>query len=150
MNEHSGGELSTPAARRRIVVGFDGSHEAEHALEWAISNARSDPAVIEVVAAWTFPMVPGYAFCHSVPEVEKAAAGEVGVALTHVAEIAPEVVVRGQTVDGSPGPALVAASEGADLLVVGSRGRGGITSTLLGSVSAYCARNAPCSVVIVR
>lgn len=52
-------------------------------------------------------------------------------------------------VEGAPAPALLEAAEGAALLVVGSRGRGGFTGLLLGSVSQQCAHHAPCPLVIV-
>ena len=144
------GELPPPEALRRIVVGFDGSAAAKRALDWAVSEARRNPAVIDVVAAWTFPMVLGYSFSHTVVEVETTAQHQVDDALAHVAELAPDVVVRGETADDAPGAALVAASKTADLLVVGSRGLGGFESLLLGSVSSYCAKHATCTVVIVR
>ncbi|HTU39495.1 MAG TPA: universal stress protein [Acidimicrobiales bacterium] len=151
MNALSGlSELPVPDVQRRIVVGFDGSDPAKKALEWAIRDATSNPAVIDVVIAWTFPMVLGYAFTHTVSDVEGAARSELDAALTHVAEVAPDVVVRGETTDESPGPALVAAAKGADVLVVGARGVGGFEALLLGSVSAFCSRHAPCTVVIVR
>lgn len=143
-------ELAGPDLQRRIVVGFDGSEPARKALCWAIDNAQKDPAVIDVVTAWRFPMAPGYSFHHTVPEVEHVARRQVDAALTLVADIAPDVVVRGETTEDAPGPALVAASKGADLLVVGSRGLGGFSSLLLGSSGAYCAKHAPCTVVIVR
>ena len=62
----------------------------------------------------------------------------------------PEVEVRPRVVEGRAGPVLVAAAEGADLLVVGCRGHGGLAGTLLGSVGQYCAHHAACPVVIMR
>ena len=143
-------ELPVSELQRRIVVAFDGSEPARKALDWAIRNAQLDPAVIDVVTAWTFPMVPAYAFCHSVEDVEKAARKELEEALTHVAEVAPDIVVRGELTDDAAGPAIVAASRGADLLVVGPWGRSGLQTLVLGSVSAYCAKHATCTVVVVR
>jgi nucleotide-binding universal stress UspA family protein len=143
-------ELPESALQRRIVVAFDGSEPAKKALDWAIRNAQQAPAVIDVVTAWTFPMVPAYAFCHTVDDVENAARRELDEAIAHVAEVAPEVVVRGEITDNAAGPALVEASKGADLLVVGPWGRGALQTLVLGSVSAYCAKHALCTVVVVR
>jgi nucleotide-binding universal stress UspA family protein len=143
-------ELPRSEFQRRIVVAFDGSEPAKKALDWAIENAQREPAVIDVVTAWTFPMVPAYAFCHTVDAVQNAAWQELDEAITHVAAVAPDVLVRGEITNDAPGPALVAASKGADLLVVGPWGRGGLQTLVLGSVSAYCAKHAPCSVVVVR
>jgi nucleotide-binding universal stress UspA family protein len=143
-------ELPESKVQRRIVVAYDGSEPAKKALDWAIGNAQRDPAVIDVVTAWTFPMVPAYAFSHTVEDVEKAARKELDEALAHVAEVAPDVVVRGEMTDNAAGPALVAASKGADLLVVGPWGRSGFQTLVLGSVSAYCAKHASCTVVVVR
>ena len=60
--------------------------------------------------------------------------------------------VEARVIEGEPGPALckLATDEGASVIVVGSRGRGGIKRALLGSVSDYVVRNAPCSVVVTR
>jgi nucleotide-binding universal stress UspA family protein len=143
-------ELPVSELQRRIVIGYDGSEHARKALDWAIAAAERDPAVIDVVTAWTFPMVPAFALSHTVADVEKAARRELDDALTHVAEVAPDLVVRGEMTDDAAGPALVAASKGADLLVVGPWGRGAMQTLVLGSVSAYCARHAPCTVVVVR
>ncbi len=151
MNALSGlSELPTAPRQRRIVVGVDGSESSARALEWAIQEARRRPAVVDVVTAWTFPMVEGYAITHSVDDVEEGAREVMGAAMSQVAEEAPEVVVRGETTDGAAGPVLVEAARGADLLVVGSRGVGGLERVFLGSVSTYCGRHAPCSVMIVR
>ena len=60
------------------------------------------------------------------------------------------VPVEPTLIEGAAGDALVSAAKGADLVVVGSHGRGGLASALLGSVSGHVVRNAPCPVVIVR
>jgi len=130
-------ELEAPASAQRIVVGFDGSEAAEKALNWAIGEAERSGSILDIVTAWMFPMALGYAFTTTVHEVQAAAQGVVDRAITHAAE-------------QPPAPALVAAGNGADLLVVGSRGLGGFNGLLLGSVSQYCARNAVCSVVVVH
>ncbi|GAA4990113.1 hypothetical protein GCM10025734_16780 [Kitasatospora paranensis] len=70
--------------------------------------------------------------------------------LRRVLAEAPSVEVRERLVRGNAADVLLAAAEGADLLVVGSRGRGTFARALLGSVSQRCAMHAPCPVVIVR
>lgn len=143
-------ELPISPDQRRIVVGVDGSDSGALALEWATQEARRCSAVVDIVTAWTFPMVTGYAMTHSVDEAEEGAREVVEAAMSRVAAEAPDVVVRGETADGEAGPVLVDAARGADLLVVGSRDIGGLERVFLGSVSAYCGRHAPCSVMIVR
>ncbi len=142
--------LERTVSTQRVVVGFDGSVGSTRALDWAISQARRTGAVLDVVTAWMFPMAIGYAFTTTVDEVRRGALHVVDRAMTHVAEVAPDVVVRGEATEQSPAPALVNASKGADLLVVGSRGMGGFRELLVGSVGQYCTRHASCSVVVVR
>jgi nucleotide-binding universal stress UspA family protein len=137
-------------AGRRIVVGVDGSQPSERALGWAITEAQRTGAALHLVAAWLFPMALGYAFTTTVPHVRDAAQDVVDRATAHVADVAPALTVTGETTEQPPGPALVTASKGAELLVVGSRGLGGFEGLLLGSVSQYCTRHAACSVVVVR
>ena len=143
-------ELEPSTTQHRIVVGVDGSAESERALEWAITQAQRSGAVLDIVTAWMFPMVIGYAFTTTVDEVRQAARDVVDRAITRVTEVAPDVVVRGDPTEQPPAPALVSASEGADLLVVGSRGMGGFKELLIGSVGHYCTRHSSCSVVVVR
>ena len=68
----------------------------------------------------------------------------------HIATVAPGVTFKGVTHEGPAAKVLLEASEGADLLVVGSRGLGGFSGLLLGSVSQQCSLHAHCPVVIVR
>ncbi len=95
-------------------------------------------------------MAIGYAFTTTVAEVRQKALDLLAEAVSHVAEVAPDVVVRSEANEQPAGPTLVMASKGADLLVVGSRGMGGFEELLIGSVGHYCMRRASCSVVIVR
>ena len=139
-----------PTAERRIVVGVDGSAPSQRALDWAVAEAQRTGDSLHLVTAWMFPMALGYAFTSTVHEVEQNAQKVIDAATAHVAEIAPDVTVSGETSEQLPAPALVAAAKGADLLVVGSRGLGGFEGLLLGSVSQYCTRHAQCSVVVVR
>lgn len=136
----------------RIVVGVDGSEAARDALRWAVAEARLRGARLQVVHAWQFPYVGPTPFGGMVineGDLETSAQAELdhaveGVDLTGMAEPAELVVVN-----RTPATALVEAAQGADLLVVGTRGRGGFAGLLLGSVSQQVAHHAPCPVVII-
>jgi nucleotide-binding universal stress UspA family protein len=145
-----GAALEPSSSQHRIVVGIDGSSGSARALDWAITQARQSGAILDIVTAWMFPMTIGYAFTTTVDEVRQKALDLLDEAISHVADVAPEVVVRGEANEQPAGPALVAASKEADLLIVGSRGMGGFEELLVGSVGHYCMRRATCSVVIVR
>ncbi len=143
-------ELEEPPLTRTIVVGVDGSDGSTKALDWAIAEATRYPAILELATAWLFPMALGYAFARTPDEVRQQVQRITELSLSHVAEVAPDVVVRSALREAEAGPALVDMSTGADLLVVGSRGHGAIHDLLLGSVGTYCARHAHCPIVIVR
>jgi nucleotide-binding universal stress UspA family protein len=134
----------------RILVGVDGSPSGGRALDWAIGEAQRGHRSLHLVTAWMFPMAVGYAFTTTVHEVRQAALDVLDHAVAHVAEVAPDVAVSSEAVEQAPAPALVAAAQDADLLVVGSRGQGGFEGLLVGSVSQYCTRHASCSVVVVH
>lgn len=137
----------------RIVVGVDGSEAARDALRWAVAEAEVHGAALRVVHAWQFPYVgvtPYGGMAIDPADVEAAARAvlEQAVADVDVTSLAtpPELVL----VAHAPAVALVEAAEGADLLVVGSRGRGGFGGLLLGSVSQQAANHSSCPIVIVR
>lgn len=143
-------EQEAPTIMRRFVVGVDGSDGSAKALDWATAEAIRTPASLDLVTAWMFPMALGYAFAETPDEVRRQAQQIADVSVSHVAAVAPDVVVSSTLRQAEAGPALVELSTGADLLVVGSRGHGVLRELLLGSVSTYCARHARSSVVIVR
>jgi nucleotide-binding universal stress UspA family protein len=133
------------AAIHRVVVGIDGSPSSERALEWAAGEAARCGAVLEGHASHG----SGYVFISN-EEVQMAMKKTIDEAAAHVADIAPGVTFNGVTHEGAAAKDLIDASEGAGLLVVGSRGLGGFSGLLLGSVSQQCALHAHCPVVIVR
>ena len=143
----------------RIVVGVDGSEPAAAALRWASEEAKLRKATLVAVHAWTFVAPAAVGEPGVIPvaaatlmddlALERAAAEE-SLAQSVTEVLGSDEPVELVVAEGSPGDAVVEAAAGADLVVVGSRGRGGIKSALLGSVSSHVAHNAPCPVVIVR
>ena len=83
-------------------------------------------------------------------EVEQETEAFVDAVVAEQGETAKGITVRVETLAGTPAGVLVDKAQGADLLVVGHRGRGGFASALLGSVGMHCALYAPCPVTIVR
>ncbi len=148
MNEQSSPE-------RRIVVGVDGSDQSRLALRWALRQAELTGATVQAVIAWHYPaMVGGYGWA-PVPAMDAADFGEVAektlaAVLADEADPASSVRVTTSVVEGIAAQVLLEAANGAELLVVGSRGHGGFTGALLGSVSQHCAHLSPCPTVIVR
>lgn len=135
-----------------IIVGIDGSESSADALRWAVGQAKLTGATIEAVYAWD----PGALVSLGLPplidweplrEAAQARAVEI-VQETITGDGGVRVVPR--TVTGTPADVLVKSSEHADLLVVGSRGLGGLKGMLLGSVGHHCAAHAHCPVVIVH
>jgi nucleotide-binding universal stress UspA family protein len=143
----------------RIVVGVDGSELGRAALEWAVAEARLRDATVAAVHAWSFVPPPSLTEPGLVPmpagdltedlERERNAAGAVLDEAIGQVETG-DVRIEGMLVETAAGDALVDASEGANLVVVGSHGRGGLASALLGSVSQHVVRHAGCPVVIIR
>lgn len=135
----------------RIVVGVDGSVSSKAALAWAVRQAKLTDAVVQAVTAWQYPGTYGYpAPAADDTNYEELAARVVTDAIAEVASPAGPVEIRPEVVQGNPAAALLAASAGAELMVVGSRGHGGFVEALLGSVSQHCVHHAPCPVVIIR
>jgi nucleotide-binding universal stress UspA family protein len=137
------------------VVGVDGSEDGRRALRWAVDEARVRGCTLEAVHAWQPPFLAGYPLDPLAPdtgEVEAAARTvmeraleDAGVDAAGLARPAERTLRRAR-----PAPALLEAAEGADLVVVGSRGAGGFRGLLVGSVSLQVARHAPCPVVVAR
>ena len=134
----------------RIVVGVDGFESSKIALRWAIHQAKLTGAAVEAVTAWHVPAGTGWVPATDTPDYQEDAFTVLAEAITEMCAIDPDVQVCPRVVEGRAGQVLVDAAEGADLLVVGSRGHGGLAEALLGSVGHYCVHHAPCPVLIMR
>lgn len=140
-----------------VVVGVDGSDSSRHALEWAAREARSRDTGLRIVTAleianpqdpFAGPVVPA--------DVEESPQYQEGRALLDYAEqwverLYPEVAAQTRLVLRSPADALLEAAEEPDtaVVVVGSRGRGTLTSAFAGSVGVELAAHAPVPVVVL-
>ncbi|MET7332295.1 universal stress protein [Nonomuraea sp. NPDC005650] len=135
-----------------VVAGVDDSAECEPALAYAFEQAKLRGGALRVVHAWQLPV---HAFA---PEISGYDMDEVRTAQHQVvrdrvaifSEDYPEVKVLEDVQSAHPVNALTDASERADLLVVGSHGRGALGSMLLGSVSRGVLHHAHCPVAVVR
>jgi nucleotide-binding universal stress UspA family protein len=148
--------------RARVVVGVDGSACARTALEFGLQEAARRDAILDVVSVAVTPeyWLVGIGMASSgvaVPareEIVDAVQGEAEQLVTDVVgergAAAARVDVRVRAVSGPPAATLIEQARGADLLVVGNRGRGGFASATLGSVSLHCVLHATCPVTIVR
>jgi len=139
----------------RIVVGVDGSHASVQALAWAVRQAELTGASVEAVTAWHYPVVIGgmpYAPLAVLEEADfgRFAATTLSNAMSAAVGKDAPVKISSTVREGNAAQVLLDAAGGADLLVVGSRGHGGFTQALLGSVSQHCVHHSPCPVVIIR
>jgi nucleotide-binding universal stress UspA family protein len=143
----------------RIVVGIDGTENAAAALRWAVEEGALRGASVEAVHAWNFVPLTTPADSGLVPmawtegtevleaardAAERLTADQLGDVLGEDHEVAVSLV------QGDATEVLLAAAAGADLLVVGNRGRGAFAEAFLGSTSGRLSDHAPCPVVIVR
>ena len=138
-----------------IAVGVDGSHNASQALEWAMTEAGMRHSELTVITVNS--VIAGYWSRQPVPmtgDDEKVAVAR-ELAETAVAKIAAELgdrqpaSVRVVAKNGFPAQTLIEASEGCDLLVVGSRGGGGFGALSMGSISNQVVHHAKCPVAVV-
>ena len=144
-----------------IVVGVDGSAASLEALKWAAEEAHFRAARVVALHAWTVvPVAPiGDPGMIAIPagdlagqlEAEtEAARAELTSSIAEALGPEPGVEVDARLSESDAGEALVAESESADLVVVGSHGRSGFRAAILGSVSRHVVDHAHCPVVVVR
>lgn len=133
----------------KVVVGVDGSPASRAAVRWAAEQARLRNTELVAVESWEFsPLI----FAADVPvaldELRASVVNHLHSVVEAEAGAAPSVTEL--VVEKAPVPALLEQCEPDDVLVVGSRGRGGFAGLLLGSVSQQLAQHSTCPVVIVR
>lgn len=143
------------------VVAVDGSHHSEIALDQAAQWAMETNSKLRIVSAWSIPstvswagLAPGAVDTTSTEQrlqgAEQSAREVVTEAEQRVKNAHPNLVTEGLVGRGQPADVIVKAAEEASLIVIGARGRGGIASLLLGSVSREVVEHARAPVYIVR
>lgn len=138
----------------KIVVGVDGSAGSRDALRWAFAEAKLRGASLEVVIVWQYPItasLPTFGAMITPQDFATDARTELLaiIAAEGISTDAP-IPVSTLVAEGNAARALLDASDAAELLVVGSRGHGGFTGVLVGSVSQQCVNHAKCPVVVVH
>ena len=133
---------------RRIVVALDRSEHSRGALRRGATEAIDHSGRLEVLRAWSYLDQPGPSFD---PHYGEAKVRE------EVSQIVDEVLGDDRPADTTfvivndlPARAIIEASHGAFMLVLGARGTGGFRGLLLGSVSQQAVNHASCPVLIVR
>jgi nucleotide-binding universal stress UspA family protein len=146
------GEQRPTSGAQRIVVGVDGSDSARRAMRWAVEEARQRRAAVDVVHAWHAPNAVPSPFAGMPIDTE---------VVEKYARSVLDRVVDGEDLRRQPAPverilvrggaasAILDAAPGADLVVLGSRGLGGFTGLLLGSVTHHVAHHVRCPLVVI-
>ncbi|MGI5939944.1 MAG: universal stress protein [Thermoleophilia bacterium] len=144
--------MRTEDIMRTVVVGVDGSEHGDVALAFAAEEAALRGAVLRIVCAWRLPsnmtmdlgLVPGL-FESFRGESEAIVAD----ALAKVEELRPGLVCEAKAVEGHAGTVILEEAHDADMVVVGSRGRGELAGRMLGSISQHIINHSPCPVAVV-
>lgn len=144
---------SSGDARRGVVVGIDEEKSSTAALDFAVAEAIALREPLTVVYAWLLPVAPSVEYAWTpevVQQVRDEAEDFVSDTVRSIIDKHPELEVSGFAIQGSPVSALVHRAEAASVLVVGNRGRRGLSRLLLGSVSHGVLNNIPAPVIVVR
>ncbi|MFE2282931.1 universal stress protein [Streptomyces sp. NPDC059443] len=136
-----------------IVVGVDGSNHSKQALRWGVAQAKAIGGRVHAVMSWEWNTNPFGISATEQDELvtaEEAARQKLADTVAEAVGTSPGVPVFRRVEQGSPAQVLVDASKEAELMVVGTRGYGGIKGALLGSVSQQVVQYAASTVVVVR
>ena len=141
-------------ATKPVVAGADGSPESVQAVQWAAREAALRRTSLRIVSIASMPprMSPNPATHDTVAShIEAAATEALSAAASQAAGAASGVAIETKLIEHTaPASALVDCGQDALMLVLGSRGAGGFSALILGSVSRYAATHATCPVVVVR
>lgn len=135
-----------------VVVGIDGAMEADTVLRRALAEAALREASLRVVHAWTLGLgTAAHTYAEAAACGREAGEELVDKALARLpADLTADVAISVQLGDRSPAAELVAATQDAQLLVVGSRGLGSLRGMLLGSTTHAVLHHAACPVLVDR
>lgn len=143
-----------PASDARIVVGVDASDHAQAALAFAFEEAAFRGVEVHAVHAWTVPLSTGpgdmLPLVYDPDQLREEETRLTAELLAGWGAKYPDVRLTHELVHAPASQALIAASDGAGLVVVGARGMGGFRGLLFGSVSQAVLHHAHCPVAVVR
>ena len=139
-----------------VVVGIDGSDPSRAALGFGLEEAKLRGLALRVVCAWHYPLA-GFIAGFEPPgprldpgELDRDAEAQLDSSLEALGRDLAAVEVERRVREGSAPAVLLEEARDAARLVVGSRGRGGFSGLLLGSVSQQCVSHAACPVAVVH
>lgn len=139
---------------RDIAVAVDGSESAAKAIAWAANAAAKRKTSVTLVSAYHLPQFMYAEGMVPPPELYEELAAEaqdkVDAAYQAIKAFDENIEVKGYVYESSPIDLLLKVSQSAEMIVMGSRGRGGLSGLVLGSVSAAVVSHAHCPVVVVR
>jgi len=138
-----------------VLVGDDGSPVSRAAVVWAAQDAARRGATLHVLQAWSMTRAPRPAtwkpgYVPAFPDWEAAVMEDLEDRCGNLLADTKGITFEVHAVHAPAAKALIEASRGADLVVVGSRGRGGFAGLVLGSVAEQVVRHALCPVCVVR
>lgn len=137
------------SSRRHIVVGVDTLDFSREAVDWAADEADLFGARLTVVHAWSYPYAAVPPDSEAYDRMRVDAALELDRAVEHLRQRSG-ADISGHLAEGDPADVILEAAGDADLVVIGSRGRGSLRALFLGSTSNAVITHAPCPTVIVR
>lgn len=134
----------------RVIVGVDGSPSANAATEWAAQEAEIRNASLELIHAWNYPNLGYGGYVAVLEDFEKDAAGVLEGIANKVRGAHPSLTLISSLIQGPTAQTIIDRAKEADMVVVGSRGKGGFTGLLLGSVGQQLVHHCPAPVVIIH
>ena len=143
---------SAPDPGDLVAVAYDGSDTADTALRWAVSVTSGTDLRLRIIAVWekNASVTAPFVVDESVALDDRALEGLKAAVRNAVPDIDDDVEYRPVFGPGKVTPHLLDGAEDASLLVVGSRGRGGFSGLLLGSVSQRCLEASAIPVAVIR
>lgn len=137
-----------------VIVAVDGGEPSNNAVRWAANTALKRGVPLQLASSYTMPqflyaegMVPPQELFD---DLQNECLKKIDTAREIAKEIAPDLEIGHTVAEGSPIDMLLGLSKDATMIVMGSRGLGGLSGMVLGSVSAAVVAHASCPVVVVR
>ncbi len=134
----------------KIIVGVDGSLSSNAALEWAAQEAEIRDSALELIHAWNYPNLGYGGYVAVLEDFEKDAGALLDEVVTATQTAHPKLKLVSSLLQGPTAQIIMDRAKEADMVVVGSRGRGGFSGLLLGSVGQQLVHHSPAPVVIIH